>query len=156
MAGVDDEWKTLYVEYEKIPGYMPAMTMPLPVADPDNVPALKHDDAIQFQMKGTGDGAWIDAVATIADTDVDRHPARSLQPIPGASEAGGQMLQEGDSTEISRMTTHFGVFTKTDGGGITHNLVTAVIGPDGPVERLFRGNDWSPPDVLTAVQEVPL
>lgn len=256
VAGVEDEGRTLYVEHEKIPGYMPAMTMPLPVADPGDVTSLEQDDAIQFQMKVTGDSAWIDVVETIADTAVDRHPARSIQPIAGASEAGGQMLQEGDrvpadltlttqagepirlgefrgqvlvltfiytrcplpnycplmsrqfaalqpklrkqfgskvhllsvsfdpahdtpamlrdyasrytdrldtwtfatgdSAEVARITNRFGVFTKTEGEEITHNLVTAVVGPDGTLKRLFRGNDWSLTDVLTAVRKVPL
>ena len=27
---------------------------------------------------------------------------------------------------------------------VTHNLRTAVVGPDGRLFRLYRGNDWTP------------
>jgi protein SCO1 len=30
----------------------------------------------------------------------------------------------------------------------THNLRTAVLGPDGRLRRLFRGNDWTPDDLV--------
>jgi len=36
-------------------------------------------------------------------------------------------------------------------GEVIHNLVTAVIGPDGTLQRLERGGDWAPPELLKAV-----
>jgi len=61
----------------------------------------------------------------------------------------------GDSTEIQRATQLFGVFTKKkDSDEITHNLTTALIGPNGRVRRLWRGNDWTPQDVRQAVDRV--
>lgn len=252
VAGIEDGGRTLFVEHEKIPGYMPAMTMPLPVADSSMTAPLAPGDAIQFRLAVSGDSAWIAALRTLPDSAVARHPARTVQPMPGAEAETRRMLQEGDrvpadlsltnqagasirlgdfrgqalvltfiytrcplpnycplmskqfaklqpklrarfgpkahllsvsfdpghdtpavlrdyaarytnrldtwtfatgdSTEIERITGRFGVFTKQDDGQITHNLVTAVIGPDGTVERLFRGNDWAPADVLRAVE----
>jgi protein SCO1/2 len=34
----------------------------------------------------------------------------------------------------------------------THNLRTAVVGPDGKLRRLFRGNDWTPDELLAALR----
>jgi protein SCO1/2 len=34
----------------------------------------------------------------------------------------------------------------------THNLRTAVIGPDGRLVRLFRGNDWKPDELVAALR----
>ena len=61
----------------------------------------------------------------------------------------------GDSTQVQRATELFGVFTQQkDSDEITHNLTTALIGPDGRVRRLWRGNDWAPEDVRQAVERV--
>ena len=36
-------------------------------------------------------------------------------------------------------------------GEVIHNLVTAVIAPDGTLARLERGGEWTPPEVLKVV-----
>lgn len=254
VAGIEDGGRTLFVEHEDIPGYMPAMTMPLPVADPSLVKSLEANQAIEFQMRVSADSAWIAGLKTISDTAVARHPARTIRAMPGAQETGRKMLQEGeqvpsdltltnqdgdairfgdfrgqtlvltfiytrcplpdycplmskrfatlqpklqaqfgntvhllsvsfdpeydtpqvlreyaqkytdeldtwtfatgDSTEIARITDRFGVFTKQDGGQITHNLRTVVIDPNGLVRRLFHGNKWMPEQVMTAVRQI--
>lgn len=254
VAGIEDGGRTLFVEHEDIPGYMPAMTMPLPVADPGLVKSLDENQAIEFQMRVSADSAWIADLKTISDTAVARHPARTIRAMPGAQETGRKMLQEGekvprdltltnqdgdpikigdfrgqtlvltfiytrcplpdycplmskrfaslqpklraqfgntvhllsvsfdpeydtpkvlreyaqkytdeldtwtfatgDSTEIARITDRFGVFTKQDGGEITHNLRTIVIDQNGLVRRLFHGNDWTSEQVMSAVRQI--
>jgi len=34
----------------------------------------------------------------------------------------------------------------------THNLRTAIVGPDGTLRRLFRGNDWTPEELVAALR----
>ena len=46
------------------------------------------------------------------------------------------------------------MYTKPEAGEITHNLVTAVIGSDGTVRRIFWGNDWTPEDVGQTVEKI--
>ena len=63
----------------------------------------------------------------------------------------------GDTTTVQRATRLFGVHTEPgtgDRGELLHNLTTAVVKPDGRVHRLFRGSDWTPEDVLQAVERV--
>ena len=63
----------------------------------------------------------------------------------------------GDTSTVRRATRRFGVHTQpNDGeqGELLHNLTTAVIDADGRVHRLFRGSDWTPEDVLQAVERV--
>jgi len=254
VAGIKDGGRTLVVEHEKIPGYMPAMIMPLPVADSSMTAPLEPDDAIQFRLAVSDDSASIIALRELPDTAVARNPARTVTPID-TTDGGTQMLRKGDqvppaltlttqagktlqignyrgqalvltfvytrcplpnycprmskqfatlqptlrerygqkaqllsisfdpaydtpkvlrdyaarytdrldswtfatgdSTEIQRATQLFGVFTKKkDSDEITHNLTTALIGPNGRVRRLWRGNDWTPQDVRQAVDRV--
>jgi protein SCO1/2 len=43
----------------------------------------------------------------------------------------------------------------TENGQIVHSLVTALIGPDGKVVKVYRGNDWQPADVLADLRALP-
>ncbi len=38
------------------------------------------------------------------------------------------------------------------GAEITHSLRTAVIGSDGSLVSVFRGNEWTPADLLDALR----
>jgi len=254
VAGIEDDGRTLVVEHEEIPGYMPPMIMPFSVADSSMTASLETSDAIQFRLAVTDDSASIIALRELPDTAVARNPAQTVTPIDTAG-GGTQMLKRGDhvpadltltnqagktiqigdyrgqavvltfiytrcplpnycplmskrfatlqpqlreqygsdvqllsisfdpaydtpevlrdyaakytdrldtwtfatgdSTQVQRATELFGVFTqKTTEDEITHNLTTALIGPEGRVRRLWRGNDWAPEDVRQAVERV--
>ena len=252
VAGLRDD-TTLVVEHEKIPGYMPPMTMPLPVRDARLLDGLETGDAVQFRMEVSDERAEIVELRPIADSLVAQHPAQSRStraPIRGPTASTlsegdrvppdltligqtGDSLQvgdyrgnvlvltfiytecpipnycprmskhfatlqptlraeygervqllsisfdpatdtpavlrdyasrytdrldtwtfaTGDSTQVHRATSLFGVYTSQGDGQITHNLVTAVVGPDGTVRRIFRGNDWTPEDVGQTVEK---
>lgn len=59
----------------------------------------------------------------------------------------------GSPEEVGQATALFGVFTEETGNQFVHNLTTALIGPDGRLRQLWRGNDWEPEEVLPAVRE---
>ena len=252
VAGLRDD-TTLVVEHERIPGYMPPMTMPVPVSDPSLLEGLSPGDAIQFRLQVTEEFAQITRLQSIADSLVAQHPAQRTSTSSPTSTSSTSILREGetlppdltlttqagesvrmsdfrgtvlvltfiytrcplptycprmskqfadlqpklrstygpkahllsisfdpdydtpevlreyahrytdrldtwtfatgDSTQIRRLTSLFGVYTKEEGGQITHNLVTAVVDPDGRIHRLFRGNDWTVSDVMQAAEE---
>jgi protein SCO1/2 len=37
---------------------------------------------------------------------------------------------------------------------VIHSLRTAVIGPDGKIVKVYRGNEWKPEDLIKDVQGV--
>lgn len=52
----------------------------------------------------------------------------------------------GSLAAVDRFTSRFGVSTinETDGAGtITHNLRTAVVGPDGRLIKIYSGSEWT-------------
>ena len=58
-------------------------------------------------------------------------------------------LATGEPEEIRRLASFLSLeYDEEAGGGFTHNLRTAVIGPDGTLFRLHRGNDGSPEELL--------
>ena len=253
VAGFSNDPRRVIVEHEEIPGYMPAMTMPLTAKDSTQLDGLDVGDAIGFRLRTNADSTWITGVERLPDSAVARHPAGAPAPrrpesserlpirvgarVPAftlsrdqngepvqLSDYAGQALvltfiytrcplpdycplmsrrfaklQEripanlkddvellsisfdpehdtpqvlsdyaarytsdlsnwtfatGTEAQVQRVAGFFGVFTQQEGGQITHNLTTALIGPDGRVRELWRGNDWTPQEVLAEVRRV--
>ena len=58
----------------------------------------------------------------------------------------------GDEKEIDSLIRAFSVYRQTEGGTISHGLATALINREGTIERIWRGNAWTPAEVTQAVQ----
>jgi protein SCO1 len=54
----------------------------------------------------------------------------------------------GSQEDIRKITNYFGLTYRPESGQITHNLVTALIGADGRLTRLYQGNQWLPTQIL--------
>jgi len=50
--------------------------------------------------------------------------------------------------ELSKVADFFALTVKPEGGMITHNLSTAVIGPDGKIVNWYHGGDWQVSDLI--------
>jgi len=57
-------------------------------------------------------------------------------------------LATGELAAIRELGGALGLEFLDDEGSFSHNLRTAVIGPDGRLRRLFRGNDWHPEELV--------
>lgn len=252
VAGFGDDGRTLIVEHEAVPGYMPAMTMPFTARDTAGLGELESGDAVGFRLVVTPKRSWIEGIERLPQDAVAAHPAgenvpqlvtgtesrllRAGDAVPDValvdqegeplrlSDYDGQALvlsfiytrcpipdycplmshrfqamqpqlkkafgtqaqllsvsfdPEHDTPEvladyaarytddtstwtfatgtpekIGRATSLFGVYTEGADGQIVHNLTTALIGPDGRLVQVWRGNDWSPDDVRRAVARV--
>jgi protein SCO1 len=55
--------------------------------------------------------------------------------------------------ELQKMADFFGLVYKPEGGLITHNLSTTVIGPDGKIVKWYHGNDWQVSDLISDAKE---
>jgi protein SCO1/2 len=58
----------------------------------------------------------------------------------------------GEVCEIERLLAAFRVYVRKDGVTLEHTLCTALIAPNGRIARIWRGNEWTPNDVLEALQ----
>ena len=58
----------------------------------------------------------------------------------------------GDEKNIDSLTRAFSVYRQTEGGAISHGLATALIDRNGTVERIWRGNAWTPTEVTQALK----
>ena len=49
---------------------------------------------------------------------------------------------------LPRLADFFALTIQPEGGTITHNLSTVVIGPDGKIVKWYHGGDWQPSDLI--------
>jgi protein SCO1/2 len=62
----------------------------------------------------------------------------------------------GKQEEIAAFATRFGTSVIREAGNaadITHNLRTAVISSEGTLVTIFKGNEWTPADLLAALRQ---
>ena len=64
----------------------------------------------------------------------------------------------GSKDQVKEIATYFGLnyFKDKESGEdkVMHSLRTAVIGPDGKLYKLYRGNDWKADEVVTDLRSV--
>jgi protein SCO1/2 len=53
--------------------------------------------------------------------------------------------------DLPKIADFFALTVKPEGGLITHNLSTAVIGPDGKIVKWYHGSDWQVSDLMKDV-----
>jgi protein SCO1/2 len=58
----------------------------------------------------------------------------------------------GSEDEVRKIAGYFGLTYRPESGQITHNLVTALIGPDGRIRSLYQGKDWTPAQILAELK----
>jgi protein SCO1/2 len=55
----------------------------------------------------------------------------------------------GTEEQVSMLARLFAVRTERNGATLDHTLATALIGPDGRVVEIWRGNAWKPEEILS-------
>jgi protein SCO1/2 len=61
----------------------------------------------------------------------------------------------GDADAVTQLAGRFGVSVFREGSGpsgLTHNLRTAIIKPDGTLATVLGGNDWTPDALIEAAR----
>lgn len=68
------------------------------------------------------------------------------------AKGAGWTFATGEPGEIDKLTKAFAVRVEQEGGTYNHGLCTALVGPDGKILQLWRGNAWKPQEVTEAVR----
>jgi protein SCO1/2 len=67
--------RTAVIQHEEVPGYMPAMTMPLKAKNTNEINTLQPGDQISFRLVVTPDEGWIEQVRKLGGAPVNTLPA---------------------------------------------------------------------------------
>jgi protein SCO1/2 len=65
-------------------------------------------------------------------------------------------LAAGKPEEVKKVAEYFGLTYQTEDNQIIHNLQTALIAPDGKFVKMYRGNDWTPAEVINDIKKLAL
>ncbi len=60
----------------------------------------------------------------------------------------------GKQDEIKSVAQFFGLTYFPEEDQITHSLRTAIIGADGKVVKIYRGNEWKPEDLVNDIRSI--
>jgi protein SCO1/2 len=92
-------------------------------------------------------------ISVTLDPDFDTPPILAAHARRAGADASIWSFLTGTQSAIDRFAVQFGVYVVRDDktATVTHNLRTAVIGPDGRLRRLFEGSDWKPTDLLASL-----
>jgi protein SCO1/2 len=63
-------------------------------------------------------------------------------------------LATGDPKEIDALTQAFSVYRQNEGGTISHGLATAMVDGNGTILKIWRGNAWTPDDVIKELRSL--
>lgn len=98
-------------------------------------------------------GAYIDAgkVRLLSISFDPQDTPEVLRQYAKAKEADWTFAT-GEPSEIDKLTKAFAVRVEQEGGTYNHGLCTALVGPDGKIQQLWRGNAWKPQEVVEAVR----
>jgi protein SCO1/2 len=63
-------------------------------------------------------------------------------------------LATGSKEEVVAITKFFGLTYWPEENQIVHSLRTAIVGPDGTLHKLYRGNEWEPEEILEELKRM--
>lgn len=252
VRGVASDRRTIDVEHEAIPGFMPSMTMPFSLRDQKQIAGLAIGDAISFRLSVTDRDSWIDQIKKISADEL-RLPSPTAMPQTRSTMNTSTRLREGDAlpsfelidqngdkidmetfrghpfvltfiftrcplpnfcplmsknfaelqdaikngsgpvaetrllsisfdpefdtpqilksfaeheqadptiwtfatgekSQINDLTQSFSVYVQREGGTISHGLATALIDRNAKIVRIWRGNAWTPAEVIESIR----
>jgi protein SCO1/2 len=59
----------------------------------------------------------------------------------------------GKPEQIDPLIAAFSVYRQMEGGTLSHGLATALINPDGTIKKIWRGNGWTPAEVIREINQ---
>ena len=121
---------------------------------PNFCPRMSNNfEELQTAIKA-GSGALATTRLLSVTLDPDYDTPKVLSDYAGFHHADPKIwiFATGDEKEIDSLTRAFSVYRQTEGGTISHGLATALVNPNGIIEKIWRGNAWAPAEVAEAIQ----
>lgn len=91
-------------------------------------------------------------VAVTLDPAFDTPPVLQAYATAMQADPARWRFVTGTPDAIRTLTSAFAVHVETNGVLLDHTLATALVGPDGRVMTIWRGNGWEPEAVLAVLQ----
>jgi protein SCO1 len=124
---------------------------------PDFCPRMSSNFAEIYKQLGANPAVSATQLLSISfDPEHDspkvlRDYAHNVAHTPDAALFSRWQFAAPSPADLPKIANFFALTVKPEGGLITHNLSTAVIGPDGKIEKWYHGSDWQPADLIKDV-----
>jgi protein SCO1/2 len=102
--------KSAVIKHEEVPNYMPAMTMPFDVKNPNELRGLRVGDAVTFRLNVTAKEGWIDHVAKTGTV--------TMMDATSASRPVVRVIHDGDALNVGDALPEYH-FTNELGAAVT-------------------------------------
>jgi protein SCO1/2 len=116
----------------------------------------RHFRTVQQTVAADGDlRGRIHLVSVSIDPDYDRPPVLAARARELGVDPAIWSLVTGERKTLEAFASRFGlsILREGDAAEIVHNLATAVIAADGTLSTILRGNEWTPPDLVTELRK---
>jgi protein SCO1/2 len=115
---------------------------------------VKRFQEVQRQLQAAKSLGAVRLLSVTLDPAFDTPQVlRAYASSKGAEPARWQFAT-GDPDEIARLTSAFSIHVERGGVLIDHTLATAVIGRDGRIAEIWRGNGWASSELLDVLGRV--
>ncbi len=115
---------------------------------PDFCPRLTNHFAELQRRLGEVHAPGTKLLSISFDPEFDRQPVLKAYAEAHGAKTGVWSVATGDAETVQKLTAAFAVRLQPENGTISHGLCTALVGADGIIRVLWRGNGWSPDEVL--------
>jgi protein SCO1/2 len=110
----------------------------------------------QLQQVAGGDPAMreVRLVGVTLDPTFDTPPVLAAYATAMRAQPERWRFVTGSPGEIAKLTSAFAVHVERNGVLLDHTLATALVGPDGRIVEIWRGNGWKVAEVLDALRRI--
>ena len=118
----------------------------------------RHFAAVQKTLGGRQSLADVRLLTVTFDPEFDTPAVLAAHARRRGANPAVWHFATGDPEEVSRFATQFGVYVERNpqsAADITHNLITAVVDPDGRLVTRHTGNDWTPAELVADLAAAP-
>jgi protein SCO1/2 len=120
---------------------------------PDFCPLMmKRFQEVQRELETRGSPRDVQLLSITLDPAFDTPQVLQAYGASKGVDTARWQLATGTAEEIATLTSAFSIHVERGGVLIDHTLATAVIGRDGRIVEIWRGNGWSAADVLDALR----
>jgi protein SCO1/2 len=126
---------------------------------PDFCPMMdRHFSAVQKTLQSTPALADVRLLTVTLDPEFDTPAVLKAHAERRRADPAIWTFATGEPDEVSKFASQFGLYVERTGdrpSDIIHNLVTAVVDPEGRLVKLHTGNDWTPAALVADITATP-
>ena len=113
---------------------------------------VRRFQEVQRELESSGSPPSVQLLGVTLDPAFDTPQVLREYAISKRANPARWQVATGDRDEIARLTSAFSIHVEQNGVLIDHTLATSVVGRDGRIAEIWRGNGWSSAELLDVIR----